>query len=66
MMFYLAMKENEIMLFAEKLIELEIIVFSEINSTTMTNVTYFLPYVEFKGEWPEKHRWAIANKEVEK
>lgn len=50
MMFYLAMKENEIMLFAEKLIELEIIVFSEINSTTMTNVTYFLPYVEFKGE----------------
>jgi hypothetical protein len=45
--YYSAIKENEIILFAGKLMELEIIMLNEISQMRKTNIASFLRHVKF-------------------
>jgi hypothetical protein len=54
MEFYSAIKKNEIMLFAGKWMELEIVMLSEIIQSHKINISYFLLFVEAWGKTKTK------------
>jgi hypothetical protein len=56
MEFCSVIKKHDIMSFAGKWMEMEIIMFSEITSPTKTNSAYFLSFVQVRGKTKTKTR----------